>query len=206
MSAAEVLPTPTPTVSLSTLAKAAGPISPVALTRLLRGHKYQAPGPRRSYQNARRQAISLLVDKAQLDPDAPLRAHERDVLRAMARTQLPLPPWIRATRPTSNALLELHGVQVSMQPDVELHGSIESGAAKFSFTKDPLPRGVGSLMAALLWYGKAVIEGDSKVKPSHCLVYEPRLPWVHRPAKRPLVQLKNLELACTVIHALWASA
>jgi hypothetical protein len=203
----DLLPEPPPrgpTVTFSTLAKAMGTTSLAALVRLLKGHKYDLAGPRRSYQSARRQAVRLLADKVPLDAGATLRPHERDAIEAMLRVPLRTPEWVRAVRPSSYPLRwDLAGVSISMQPDVELVGRQESGAVKFVFTKAPLARGVGSLMAALLWHHRKNVIGIESTRPDKCLVYEPRLPWVHRPGSRPASQVRRAELACKVIATLW---
>jgi hypothetical protein len=193
-----------PRITLSTLARAMGPISPAALARLLRGHKLRSEGPRRSYQLACRQAVELFTDGTPLNSDAPLRTHERDAVRAMQRMRLRIPAWLRAVRPTTRLPpLEIGGVSISIRPDVELEGLRESGAAKFAFTKAPLPRGVGSTMAALLWHHRRNVLGIASTRPGRCMVYEPRLPWLHLPGRTPEVQMRSAELACDVIRALW---
>lgn len=193
-----------PTITLSTLARVMGPLSPAALTRLLAGHKHHAPGPRRSYQCAREQVISLLADGAALAPDAPLRTHEREAVAAMARARLPLPSRSRALR--AHARLPhwiIGGVRVSMQPDVELDGANGTGAAKIILTKERLPHGVGGAMAALLWHYRRNVLGIESTRRDHCLVYEPRLPWLHLPAPRAEAKLRQAELACEIIRAVW---
>lgn len=193
-----------PTVTFSTLAKAMGPIRPTALARLLHGHKYPTQGPRRAYQVARKQAVDLLVDKSPLDPEAPLRAYERDAVRALSRVRLYVPEWLRATRPSTRPeIWPLHGVRISMHPDVDLSGNVESGAVKFSFTKAPLAPHVGSAMASLLWYWRSRIVGVKTTLPAHCIVYEPRLPWKHLPQKNVASTIKSAELACKMIAAIW---
>jgi hypothetical protein len=191
-----------PIISLSTLARVIGPLTPAALGRLLAGHKHQAPGPRRSYQQARAQAIAVMTDGTPFQLDAPLRTHEREAVAAMARARLALPA--RALR--ANARLpywNIAGVRVSMQPDVELDGSRGTGAAKIILTKDRLPRGVGPAMAALLWHYRRNVLGIESTRRDHCLIYEPRLPWLHLPPPRSERQLKQAELACAIIRAVW---
>lgn len=193
-----------PTITLSTLARAMGPLSPATLTRLLAGHKHHAIGPRRSYQKAREQAISLLTDGTALTLDAPLRTHEREAIAAMARARLALPSRSRALR--ANARLPhwiIGGVRVSMQPDVELDGARGTGAAKIVLTKERLPRGVGNAMASLLWHYRRNVLGIESTRRDHCIVFEPRLPWLHLPASRADAKLKQAELACEIIRAVW---
>ncbi|AKU94692.1 hypothetical protein AKJ09_01356 [Labilithrix luteola] len=193
-----------PSVSFSTLAKVMGPLAPEALARLLRAHKYPTGGAMRSYENARKQAIDFLVDGTPLDPNGALRPHEREVVEAMARVNPKVPEWVRAVRPNPRAdVWQIHGVAVSMNADVELEGYIACGAAKFCFTKEPLARGVGSTMAALLWYYNACVLRLPLVRPGHCVIYEPRLPWVHLPSHKPERQLEKLELACSIVSAIW---
>jgi hypothetical protein len=193
-----------PTVTLSTLARAMGPIAPASLARLLRGHKYRSSGPRRSYQCARRQAIARFTDGESFDPTAPLRSHEREAVLAMQRMRLRAPEWTRAIEPRSKLpAWELGGVRVSMQPDVELDGLRETGAAKFCFTKAPLARGIGSVMAALLFHHRRHLLGIVTTEPRRCVVYEPRLQRIHLPGRSPERQVKDAELACRVIGALW---
>jgi hypothetical protein len=171
---------------------------------MLRRHKYPQAGPIRSYQLARKQAIDLFVDGKALDPSAALRSHERDAVTAMVRMNLRKPEWVRGVRPsTREPPFKLGNVLVSASPDVELDGYIAAGAAKFSFTKQALARGVGSTMAALLWYWRRRVVGIEKVQPGNCIVYEPRLPWTHLPGRNPLAQVERAALACQVIEALW---
>jgi hypothetical protein len=214
-SEANDLVTNTPTISLSTLAKAMGPLSPAALVRLLSGHKHGFSGPRRSYQRAREQAISLLTDGTPLDVEAPLRGYERDAVKAIARAGLRLPEHTRALRMRRKLpYWEIGGVRISMDPDVELDGQKDdqkdghkaTGAAKVILTKEPLARGVGSAMAALMWHYRKNVLNVPKTDREHCIVFEPRLPWLHLPAKRPDNQVRNAELACQVVAALWPSA
>jgi hypothetical protein len=195
----------TPTITLSTLARAMGPLSPAMLTRLLAGHKHHAMGPRRSYQCAREQAIALLTDGTTLNPDAPLRSHERDAVKAMVRSRLPLPARSRALRANARGPhWILGGVRISMQPDVELDGTRGTGAAKIILTKERLPRGVGRAMASLLWHYRKNVLGIESTRRDHCIVFEPRLPWLHLPAPRAETQLRQAELACDIISALWS--
>jgi hypothetical protein len=195
-----------PTVTFSTLAKAMGPTSLRALVRLLEGHKYDRAGPRRSYQNARRQAIELFADDVALRPGDELRRHEREAITAMARVPLPTPSRVRPIRPSvASSRWELAGVSISMLPDIEFHGLSESGAAKFVFNKTPLARGVGSMMAALLFHHRKNILGIASTRREQCVVYEPRLPWMHLPGSRPDAQIRLAERSCEVIAALWPS-
>lgn len=195
-----------PVITLSTLARAMGPLGALPLTRLLAGHKHQKPGPRRSYQRAREQAIALLSDGTALAPDAELRAYERDAVAAMQRARLVLPSRSRALRAQRRLPpWEIGGVLVSMHPDVEVDGARGTGAAKIILTKDRLPRGVGTAMATLLWHYRKHVLGIESTRKDHCLVFEPRLPWLHLPSPRPEHHLRNAELACKVINALWAT-
>src|SRR5688572_2366061 len=116
-----------PIVSFSSLAKAMNGMSPLGLAALLAGHKHRSMGPRRSYQDARRQAMDFFVDGVPLDPDAPLRSHEREAVRALQASKPRLPRWIRAHRPILPRVMIVHGVRVSMHADVELLGRRERG-------------------------------------------------------------------------------
>src|SRR5687767_10925040 len=98
-SSGPVVPCVTPKVSFSTLARASGPISPKELARLLHGHKHAAAGPRRSYQCALKQVVDSLADHVPLDPNAPLRKHEREAVQAYARMPLRVSDWVRRQRP-----------------------------------------------------------------------------------------------------------
>lgn len=193
-----------PTISLSTLARTMGPLSPATLTRLLSGHKHHAMGPRRSYQQAREQAIARLTDGTEFHLDAPLRSHEREAIQAMARARLAIPARSRALR--ANARVPhwlIGGVRISMQPDIELDGAKGTGAAKIILTKERLPRGVGAAMASLLWHYRKNVLGIESTRRDHCIVFEPRLPWLHLPAPRAAAKLKQAELACEIIRAVW---
>jgi hypothetical protein len=194
-----------PRITLATLARAMGPITPTALERLLRGNKERSSGPARSYQQARRQTIDFLVDDKPFDVDAPLRTYERDVVRALAGCPPRLPDAMSARRPRSGKLIwSLGEIDVSMQPDVRLEGDTEVGAMKICFTKEPLPRGVGRAMAALLWNFYANVLGMRRMaRRSSFLVYEPRLPWMHIPPARLRGTIQNAERAAQHIAALW---
>jgi hypothetical protein len=194
-----------PTVTLSTLAKAMGPISPRELGVLLAGHKRPSAPRARSYQSARRQAIELLVDKKPLDETVALRTHERDALRALARMNPSVESWIRAKRPSPRGIPWTIGdIVVSMHPDVELEGARESGAAKFSFTKQPLAPGVGTIMATLMWHWRKHVLGIESTSQAQCIVFEPRLPRTHRPMRNARGIVRSAELAAKVITAIWA--
>lgn len=195
-----------PLITLSTLARAMGPLGALALARMLAGHKHRKPGPRRSYQRAREQAISLLSDGTALTPDAELRAYEREAVTAMQRARLVLPSRARALRAYRRLPpWEIGGVLVSMHPDVEVDGARGTGAAKIILTKDRLARGVGTAMATLLWHYRRNVLGIDSTRKDHCLVFEPRLPWLHLPSPRTEHHVRNAELACKVITALWAT-
>jgi hypothetical protein len=192
-----------PRVTLSTLARAMGPTRPAQLARLLQGHKYAESGPRRSYQCAVKQITDSLVDGVPVNPDAPLRKHERDAIKSYLRAPLPLPKLARAVRPKRRSHWLLHGVNVSMHPDIELDGFVYSGAVKLTLTKEPLARGVASLMASLMWFWRVRVEKEILTARSHCIVYEPRLPWLHLPGKNPVKDVAKVEIACRLITALW---
>ena len=90
-----------------------------------------------------------------------------------------------------------------MQPDIELDGAEGTGAAKIILTKERLANGVGSAMASLLWHYRRNVLGIESTRRDHCIVFEPRLPWLHLPVPRAETKLKQAELACDVIRALW---
>jgi hypothetical protein len=193
-----------PSVSLATLARVTGAMSPRSLKSLLRGHKYQTGGPARSYQNARRQAIDFLVDSVPFDADAELRPHEREAVRAMKRAKPTLPTWARALRAETRApSWVMGGVRISMHPDVVIDAREGCGAAKLSLTKERLAPGVGQMMASLLYYWRAEVLRLPAVRRDYCVVFEPRLPWLHRPAKNLEKSFEDAELACRVIASLW---
>lgn len=195
----------TPRVTLSTLAKAMGPIAPRDLAKLLEAHKYPAAGPIRSYQTARRQAVDYLVDGLPFDATAPMRSYEREVVAKMMRLPPRVPEWSRGIRPSTQPSPWLvDDVMISMHADVELDARLHTGAVKFSFTKQPLSPGVGRLMAGLLWYWQARVLRRTTTATSHCLVFEPRLPWVHLPPRDPDACAALAKLACRTIRALWA--
>jgi hypothetical protein len=97
------------------------------------------------------------------------------------------------------------GLVVSMVPDVELEGRIQSGAAKFSFTKSALAPGVGSIMASLLWHWRKNVLSIESTSQTHCVVFEPRALRVHRPMRNARGLVRSAELASKVITALWAA-
>lgn len=193
-----------PRITFSTLAKAMGPTTLARLARLVEGHKVAAEGPRRSYQTARKQAIQWLVDGIGLDPHAGLRSHEREAVAALSKISVDLPPEIYAERPPNGQLWVLGGVCISMLPDVLLDGPRGRGAIKFSFTKERLGRGVGSMMAALMWHWLANVQHIEKARPDLCRVYEPRLPWLYQPGRNPEKQVAHAEKACRLISAIWS--
>jgi hypothetical protein len=86
--------------------------------QLLTGHKYPKEGPKRSYQNATKQAVDLLVDGTPLDPGrANLRDHEAEAVASLGSIAIVLPPAVRAARSAtnlprwSNPARQLQGVQ-----------------------------------------------------------------------------------------------
>ena len=193
-----------PTVSFATLARVVGGLSARELVQTISAHKYKAGGPARSYQNARSQAIDLFVERRPLDDEADLRPYERDAVQAMQRMKLSVPAGAKAFRPRARRRFWIsRGVRVSMQPDVELLADAHIGAAKFSFTKRPLPREVGSVMATLLWHWMSEVEGEPAASPENFLVYEPRLPWVHRPGRNRASQIQQARDACEIVAAVW---
>lgn len=194
-----------PSVSFSTLAKVMGPLSPVALASRLRAHKYPTDGPKRSYQNALRQAVEHFVNGTSLNPlAANLRSHEQDAVAALAAMSIALPRGAIATRAPHNApRWKLAGVSVSVVPDAVLTSGSDVGAIKLSLSKEPLPRGVGTAMAALLWHYQSVELGIPNVKPSLCIVYEPRASATYRPGLKPSAQVQTAVVACQVIAAVW---
>jgi len=191
-----------PVVSFSTLAKAMHGMSPVALTELLRGHKQRSMGPRRSYQAARRQAIDFLSEGVPFNVDAPLRSHEREAVRALVACPPRLPRWVRGCRANRREPWIVDGVRISMTPDLELDGRLEGGVAKFSFTKKPLPTGVGNTMATLMWLHER-ISRRSAAKKLHCIVFEPRARRLYLPIAKPERALRSLKITCAMICALW---
>lgn len=202
---ASSVPKGMPRITLSTLAKAMGPTPLAQIARLVKDHKDAAPGPRRSYQTARKQAIQWMVDGAAFDIHEGLRSHEREALQALAKVNLDLPYEIYAERPPTGQLWLLGGVCVSMQPDVLLDGPRGRGAIKFSFTKERLARGVGTTMAALLWHYSANVQHVEKTRRDLCFVHEPRLPWVYTPGEHPERQVARAEKACRLIAGLWSA-
>ena len=193
-----------PSISFSTLARACGAITPSDLVTLLRGHKLRTTGAARGYQAARVQAIDFLVEGIPFAPEKVTRPHEREVIARMARSRPRLPRWARAVRPsTRGPAWMLGGVRVSMFPDVVIDGGRSNGAAKLSFTKEPLAPGVGSAMASLLYHWRANVLRLPKTAKSHCLVFEPRLPWVHHPSDDVERDVLRAEAACSIIKALW---
>lgn len=194
-----------PTISFSTLAKAMGPMPLTTLATRLRGHKYPSDGPKRSYQNALRQAVAMFVDGTPLDPMASdLRSHEREAVSALASMAVNVPKGFTASRPNTRiGTWSLGGVEVSMTPDAELASPNGVGAAKFSFTKEALPRGVGTTMAAILWFYRSQVLKLNNAIPSACLVYEPRAGAVYRPGANPTNQANQAIATCTMIATLW---
>jgi hypothetical protein len=194
-----------PTVSFSTLAKVMGALSPLALVSRLRAHKYPHEGPKRSYQKAVRQAVDHLVLGSLIDPAAPgLRAHEEEALSALAKMNTSLPLGVTARRPSTHGpTWNLGGVTISMFPDAELESAGASGAIKFSFSKDRLARGVGATMAALVWHYRHNVLERLNVRPTLCLVCEPRVGTFYKPGSNPWSQVKSARVACDLIAAVW---
>jgi hypothetical protein len=193
----------TPTVSFGTLAKIMGPTTPAGQAALLRGHKYPTDGPKRSYQNARNQLIEHLVAQRPFDPTASLRPHEREAVLALLQNGVPIPTQVRCSRPSTSAPhWTFCGVNISVFPDVELTGPNGHGALKVYFGKDPLARGVGASMAALLHHYKSQVLGQQNVTARHCLVYEARTGSV-RACGNSTRLLSNAQAACQLITVLW---
>jgi hypothetical protein len=197
---------PTPTVTFSTLAKLMGSNTSTSIVNLLRGHKYPTDGPRRSYQNARRQVVEHLVSGSQISTSG-LRSHEIEAVTGFVANDLSLPTNSRATRPsTQNPRWQFGGVEISVLPDVLLNNPTHSGAVcggiKIHFNKEPLARGVGPSMAALLHYYLAHVLEVSTVTPGMCYVYEARSGAVHS-CGSPTRLLSSAQNTCTLIAALW---
>lgn len=192
-----------PTVSFSTLARVMGPSTPAELVNLLRGHKQRALGPRLSYRRALKQGIDFLVDGRPFDADEPLRAHEREAVGALIGCPPRLPLSTIAVRPTERRMWDVGGVRVTVNPDILIHSRVDHGAAKFVFTKKPLPRGVGTLMASLLWYYLDRVARVDSARPGYCLVYEPRWARTYLSRERRDRLAARLPAATAVIRALW---
>jgi hypothetical protein len=182
-----------------------GALPLATLATKLRGHKYPTDGPKRSYQNAQRQAVAMFVDGTALDSTAAsLRPHERDAVAALASMAINVPRGYQASRPSTYApTWNLGGVEISMFPDAELTAANGTGAVKFSFTKDSLARGVGSTMAALLWFHRSQILQLPNVTATACVVYEPRAGAVYRPGTNPQGQVNLAQATCSMIATLW---
>jgi hypothetical protein len=192
-----------PTVSFSTLARLLGPSTPVKQSSLLRGHKYPSDGPKRSYQNAQKQLVDYLVNGSPINTAAMnLRGHERDALAQLNPAGV-LPNGVTASRPNAHApAWQLHNVTISMYPDVELAGPSGVGALKAYFGKDPLARGVGASMAALLHFYKSHQLALPNVSPTYCMVLEVRTGALYT-SSNPSTLMKNVATACQLISALW---
>lgn len=179
-----------------------GPCTPTKFATLLKGHKYPTDGPKRSYQNARAQVIEHLVSQTPLAPNA-LRDHEREALTAFAATGYQLPAGVTATRPnTRQPHWSFHGVDISVFPDVELQSVGGTGALKVHFNKDPLPRGVGAAMAALIHHHQVTILGHNQTLPRHCIVYEARSGALYSCGSTTRL-LTSVQAACNLTLAMW---
>ncbi len=193
-----------PVVSLSTLARLMGPVTPAKQFALLRGHKFPTEGPKRSYQNATKQAVDFLIDGRPFDANATnLRDYEREAVIALASNPPGLPPDVIARRPAPNApKWSIGGVEISTYPDAETSGPLGEGAIKFVMAKEPLPHGVGAKLAALLWHHRSVVLGRT-TNPRACVVHEPRVRGVYTPSAHPEKQVQSVEQVCRIIGALW---
>lgn len=195
-----------PTVTLSTFAKAIAGAPVAELLPLVRGHKDQSAGRRRSYQTAVRQAVDWMTEGVPFDLSAATRSHEKDAIWALVIDPPQAPRWSRALRGKRRPAWDVGGLLVKTNPDVEIDGGRERGAAKIHLTKKPLTDEAGAVMASLLFHVLASVSEEAAIARTHCLVYEPRAHRVFRASEGPKNVERHVPAAVAVIRGLWGIA
>jgi hypothetical protein len=205
MSQANIPPLTQPRLTFSTLAKLIGTITVAKQFSLLKGHKYPKPGPKRGYQNAVKQIVDHLVQQSPLTLAVrTLRANEQEILQMLSQNQNLLPRNLQCTRPNPHATpWQIHGVIVSMYPDIELANGHTTGALKLYLAKDPLAHGVGKTMATLLYHYRTQFLNLGNVDPKLCQIVEPRQNVTHYASTKTQQQLVRLQQVCQMVSLLW---
>jgi hypothetical protein len=184
------------------------------LVPLLQAQKYPQPGPVFGYKKAAEQLVRWLHTGVQPNPNDPgLRDHESLALfGALAIPGAPsalLPAGANAVSiPTKEPAWTVGKVEISVFPDLLVHRKVgrkvrANGAAKLYFRKDPLT--TGPALAALLYFHRSQVLGDSMADPSLCAVTDVQSGLVYTATgsyQRLLGQVQN---ACKVIESLWPS-
>lgn len=194
-----------PRLTFSALAKLMASHTPTGHLGLLRQSKYPRPAAVLSYRRARRRIVSLICGQPDA-PSGPLAPHERAVVAAFLARPLGLPRRTHAQPhhgPTPR--WPLGDVDVSVFPDIDLMGPRGTGAIKLHLAQQPLARGVGRGMAALLHHHRCEVLGDEAAYGNYCIVYEVRTGRVHRAGTQglPLRNLRRAEAACRLAAAVW---
>ena len=109
--------------------------------------------------------------------------------------------------------LKIHGVEVSVRPEIVLRGKGKGGsnlvgALKVHFSKTyPLDAvGAGYISAVLQRYSEQYLAGDDDVPgAAYCFVIDVGSKAVYPPAKSIAARLKDIDGECQNIAALWAS-
>lgn len=107
--------------------------------------------------------------------------------------------------------LVMHGVNISVRPEIILRGTGKSGRKQVGALKVHFPRtfpltvvSAGFVAAVLQRYsGDKLIEADEIVGPSYCFVIDIGSRTVHPPVKATAARLKGLESDCQNIAAIW---
>ena len=107
--------------------------------------------------------------------------------------------------------LVMHGVDISVRPEIILRGAGKSGkeqvgALKIHFSRTfPLTEVSGGYVAAVLqrYAEDKLIEGDEIVGPAYCFVIDIGSGTVHSSVKATARRLKDIESDCKNIAAIW---
>lgn len=202
----------TPTVTLSTFAKVLAGAPVDELLPLVHSHKEESEGRPRAhrvfragepYRTALRQAVGFMTEGAPFDLSAARAPRERAAIWALVIAPPRAPRWSRVLRGKRRPAWDLGGLLVKANPDVEIDGGRERGAAKIVLTKQPLSEATGAVMASLLFHVLAEVSEEPAIARTHCLVYEPRAHRVFRASEGPRDVARHVPAAVAVIRGLW---
>lgn len=182
------------------------PLSAPAFERLIRDSKYPPTAKVISYVDCAR-AISEYVITGRMKAVA-LEEHEQevfDIFRA-SKPFVPKGMLARGVTPASETKKWLiEGVHVTFVPDLAIEGPKGRGVVKLHCNKDTLPRGVGPLMASLLFLHQRDVLKVPNVRPELCFVYEVRTGKIHKPGSNPDRAFERAKAACRIVASHWGS-
>ncbi|UJR86674.1 hypothetical protein [Sandaracinus amylolyticus] len=191
-----------PRITFSALAKLLVPHTLDAHESIVKTCKYPPTAKVINYKDGIQWLIGIVVGDGKTG--GTLEAHEREVVDIVKADPIRLPKGVTAARvPQSSAKWYLEDVEISMVPDLILSGPKGVGVLKFHVNKEPLPRGVGPTMAALLYHYESVERQTPNVVPEYCLVYDVRSKKFHKPSGTTSSLVDRARAACRFVAYAW---